>query len=149
MNVGHPSNMARIIAIYGGIMDEAGVILQSPDLEKMKKDFYGISVSDKVTRETIFSCYNDHHVLLEPHGAVAWKGLQCYLENESQVARRDQVFISLETAHPAKFPEEILSILNFMPAPPPSLNKLAELDEDYLVMENDYSVFRDYIHKTY
>ena len=148
MNVGHPSNMARIIAIYGGIMDETGVILQSPDLERMKKDFYGISVSDKVTRETIFSCYNDHHVLLEPHGAVAWKGLQCYLADDSHEVRNGNVYISLETAHPAKFPDEILRILNFMPGPPPSLKKLAELDEDYHFMENDYSLFRDYIHKT-
>ena len=149
MNVGHPSNMARIIVLYGGIMDETGVILQSPDLERMKKDFYGISVSDKVTRETIFSCYNDHHVLLEPHGAVAWKGLQCYLADDSHEVRNGNVYISLETAHPAKFSDEILRILNFMPGPPPSLKKLAELDEDYQVMENDYRLFRDYIHKTY
>ena len=92
MNVGHPSNMARIIALYGGIMDETGVILQSPDLERMQKDFYGISVSDKVTRETIFSCYNDHHVLLEPHGAVAWKGLQCYLADESHAVQNGNVY---------------------------------------------------------
>ena len=28
MNVGHPSNLARIIAMYGGRMDEKGVISQ-------------------------------------------------------------------------------------------------------------------------
>jgi len=62
MNVGHPSNMARIIALYGGRMDEKGEILKSPDLERMQKDLYGTSVSDQITRETIFSCYKDHGI---------------------------------------------------------------------------------------
>ena len=148
MNVGHPSNMARIVALYGGRMDERGVILKSPDLERMQKDFFGTSVSDQVTGETIFSCYNDHRVLLEPHGAVAWKGLQRYLSDVSPDEQIGKVFISLETAHPAKFPDEILRILNFMPVAPPSLDKLAELDEDYLIIENDYNSFKEYIQKT-
>ena len=149
MNVGHPSNMARIIALYGGIMDEKGEILKSPDLKRMQKDFYATSVSDQVTRETILSCYNDHRVVLEPHGAVAWKGLQRYISDESPEGQDGKVFISLETAHPAKFPDEILRILNFMPVAPPSLNKLDETDEDYLLMENDYNSFKEYIQKTY
>lgn len=147
MNVGHPSNMARIIALYGGRMDEKGDILKSPDNERMQKDFYGTSVSDQVTRETIFSCYHDHRVLLEPHGAVAWRGLQRYISDESHEGTEGKVFISLETAHPAKFPDEILRILNFMPVVPPSLNKLAALDEDYLTIENDYNSFKEYIKK--
>ena len=31
MNVGHPSNLARIIAMYGGKMNEKGEILEAPD----------------------------------------------------------------------------------------------------------------------
>ncbi|HOB84708.1 MAG TPA: threonine synthase [Bacteroidales bacterium] len=149
MNVGHPSNMARIIALYGGVMNEKGEILRSPDLGRMQDDFYGISVSDQVTRETIFSGYNDHRVLLEPHGAVAWKGLQHFLSGKSPEELNGRVFISLETAHPAKFPAEIRRILNFMPEAPPSLSKLAEIDEEYLTIENDYNSFREYIQKTH
>ena len=29
MNVGHPSNLARIVALYGGMMDENGIILRA------------------------------------------------------------------------------------------------------------------------
>lgn len=149
MNVGHPSNMARVIALYGGRMDEKGEVLKSPDLKKMQKDFYGTSVSDKITRETISSCYNDYRVLLEPHGAVAWKGLQRYITDGSSEEKGGRVFISLETAHPAKFPDEIMKTLNFIPAAPPSLRKLNEVDEDYLTMENDYNSFKEYIQKTH
>ena len=29
MNVGHPSNLARIVALYGGIMDNTGEIIKA------------------------------------------------------------------------------------------------------------------------
>ncbi len=34
MNVGHPSNLARIVALYGGMMDETGTIHKEPDLTR-------------------------------------------------------------------------------------------------------------------
>ncbi|NLA48333.1 MAG: threonine synthase [Bacteroidales bacterium] len=147
MNVGHPSNLARIAALYGGTMDEHGVILKPPDLERMRKDFHGISISDNSTRETIASCYRNHGVLLEPHGAVAWKGLDHYLREASREEMNRTVYISLETAHPAKFPGEIERILNYTPAGHPSLENLEELEEDYTRMENDYGSFIQYIFK--
>ncbi|MCK7536158.1 MAG: hypothetical protein MZV63_36805 [Marinilabiliales bacterium] len=45
MNVGHPSNLSRIVSLYGGRMDEIGNILKEPDLEKMQKDFFAVSCS--------------------------------------------------------------------------------------------------------
>lgn len=38
MNVGHPSNLARIVALYDGIMDETGNIIKVPDLKRMRED---------------------------------------------------------------------------------------------------------------
>ena len=53
MNVGHPSNLARLVAAYGGRMDEAGAIHRQPDLDRMRRDLYSTSVSDARTREAI------------------------------------------------------------------------------------------------
>jgi threonine synthase len=147
MNVGHPSNMARIIALYGGNMNEYGTILKPPDLGRMRKDFFGVSVSDRTTSDTIASFYKKSGVLLEPHGAVAWKGLESYLEDEQPDINEECRYISLETAHPAKFPGEIFRILDFVPDPPVSLKNLLYLDEEYQVLENDYNVFHNYILK--
>lgn len=149
MNVGHPSNLARIITLYGGIMNETGTIIKSPGLDRMRRDFFGISISDELTRETIAACYRDYGVLLEPHGAVAWKGLEYYLEKSDSSEKKGVVYISLETAHPAKFPDEIRRILNLSPPPPPSLEDLAVPEENYVVMENDYDLFTDYIIKNF
>lgn len=147
MNVGHPSNLARIVALYGGSMNEHGTILKSPDLERMRRDFHGVSVTDDTTRETIASCHRDHGVLLEPHGAVAWKGLEHYLAKAGPEEKNGTVYISLETAHPAKFPGEIERILSFTPPGHPSLENLEKLEEHYTRMDNDYGSFTQYVFK--
>ncbi len=71
MNVGHPSNFARVIDLYNGHMDEKGNILLLPDLEQMRRELFAISIDDEETRRTIQQAWEKDHVLLEPHGAVA------------------------------------------------------------------------------
>ena len=145
MNVGHPSNLARIISLYGGAMNEQGAILREPDLERMRHDFHGVSVTDEETRKTISDCYTRHGIILEPHGAVAWKGTESYRETTEGPVSPDEIFISLETAHPAKFRDEINRLLGFSPAIPISLKGINDLTEDYSELNNDYSELRNYI----
>jgi threonine synthase len=38
MNVGHPSNLARLVALYGGMMDETGKIFKPADMQMMRQD---------------------------------------------------------------------------------------------------------------
>jgi threonine synthase len=147
MNVGHPSNLARIISLYGGAMNEQGTILKEPDLERMRQDFHGVSVTDEGTRKTISDCYTRHGVILEPHGAIAWKGIESYLETVEGSVSPDEIFISLETAHPVKFSDEIIRLLGFSPALPLSLKGINDLTEDYSKLNNDYSELRNYILK--
>jgi threonine synthase len=143
MNVGHPSNLARIVAYYGGLMDESGAILKNPDLRRMRDDFYGVSVSDEETRSTIFEFYKNKKLILEPHGAIAWEGMK-YYENLSD-NNKNQLFVSLETAHPAKFNEEIKSILGFSLPFPESLRDIDSKKEEFMEMENNYEELRSYI----
>ncbi|MCP5104055.1 MAG: threonine synthase, partial [bacterium] len=79
MNVGHPSNLARLVALYGGVMDETGHISQQPDMARMRKEIYSVSINDGETGEMIADAYKEHKLLLEPHGAVGWAGLNRYL----------------------------------------------------------------------
>ncbi|NSW94180.1 MAG: threonine synthase [Bacteroidales bacterium] len=149
MNVGHPSNMARIFAVYGGVMNEAGEVIKEPDLKKMRSEMYAVSVSDKQTKETIMDCYRRYGVLLEPHGAVAWRGLTIFLNELKDTADDNQLCISLETAHPAKFPSEIEEVLNIKPDVPEPLKAVEQKQEEYVILENDYDIFRDFILSKY
>ena len=147
MNVGHPSNMSRLIALYEGIMNEKGSISKMPDLELMKNEIFAVSINDQRTKENIKETWDNYKVMLEPHGSVGWAGLLEYLKVNNEAP--DQLCISLETAHPAKFPEEIIKILNIDPELPPSLESLEEKTESFDELENDYKAFKDYLQNNY
>lgn len=142
MNVGHPSNLARLVSAYGGRMDETGRIHAAPDLGAMRRDLFSTSVSDDLTRRTILEAWTQRRLLLEPHGAVGWRGLLDYQAAATPTAGPAVV---LETAHPAKFPEEIERILGFTPEVPPALAALESLREDYDRLPADAAAFREYV----
>jgi threonine synthase len=149
MNVGHPSNIARLVALYGGVMDETGHIDKLPDMERMNKEIYGISITDGETIETIAAAYREHGLLLEPHGAVGWAGLTHYLQENPGDNPPGQLCISLETAHPAKFPEQIREILSIDPELPPSLEGIEDKEESFDQLDNSYDAFKAYLEERY
>lgn len=146
MNVGHPSNLARLVAIYGGQMDETGKIHKQPDLEAMQCELFSSSVSDERTRATIKDVWDKHQLLLEPHGAVAWRGFQDWREAEGD---SDAPAVVLETANPAKFPEEIERLFNWSPDVPPAMAEALKLPENYDRMGADYEKFKTYLLKAH
>jgi threonine synthase len=147
MNVGHPSNLARIVALYGGMMDESGKTITQPDLRKMREDLYGISITDEETKLTIEEAYKRYNLVLEPHGAIAWRAIKGFSGITRNSVTGKPLCISLETAHPAKFPDEIQKILNFEPALPESLEGLTNLPENYTQLANDYQLLKEFIQK--
>jgi threonine synthase len=142
MNVGHPSNLARLMAVYGGRMDETGKIHQMPDLDAMRRDLFSSSVSDERTRATIREVWNKYELLLEAHGAVAWRGFLDWQELEPLC---DSPAVILETANPAKFPEEIEKTIGFSPDVPAAMEAMNKMPEDFDRMGADYDKFREYL----
>jgi len=142
MNVGHPSNLARLVALYGGRMDETGRIHRQPDLTAMRRDLFSSSVSDDRTRETIREVWNKYQLLLEAHGAVAWRGFLDWQEHEPL---NGLPAVILETANPAKFPEEIEKTIGFAPDVPPAMTAAIQLPEEFDRMGADYDKFRSYL----
>jgi threonine synthase len=142
MNVGHPSNLARLFHIYGGWMDEVGEVRESPDISAMRRDLWSVSVSDAQTKSAIVEAYSSHKLLLEPHGAVGWHALQEYLKSVG-----GGLSVSLETADPAKFPDEIVSALGFSPKEPECLKGLESLPEHVVEMGNDYPRLKSFLMK--
>ena len=145
MNVGHPSNFARVIALFDGWLDENGNLRRKPDMNRMRKELWTTSVTDEETRETIQNAWQRHRLLLEPHGAVGWLGLERYLLETSSKA----IAVSIETAHPAKFPDEIERLLGFSPEAPASLSEVEAKPEQYLTLPTDYAAFHKLLLDTY
>jgi threonine synthase len=120
-----------------------GKVHRYPDWEEMKRHIFSVSVTDEQTRNTIKSVYESYHVVLEQHGAVGWAGLEEYLKT----APDKKLAITLETAHPAKFPEEIQKLLGLSIPLPDSMKNIDQRKGSAVPINNDYNDFRNYLQK--
>lgn len=91
MDVGDPSNFARVLALYG------------QDIEAIRSDISGARFGDEEIAETIRRCYRETGYLLDPHGACGYGALEAGL-------KPGETGVFLETAHPTKFLEKVEEI---------------------------------------
>ncbi len=140
MNVGHPSNLARLIDLYGGVLDHTGVLRRQADLTALRQDFQTLSVDDATCRQVMRTAYEENGVVLEPHGAVAWHALTTL-----RPLGTGEVQVSLETAHPAKFPEEVTEATGTEIPVPEELARLERNREEFAVMESGYAQLKQFL----
>ena len=144
MNVGHPSNLARIFDLYGGQIDEKGVIHKVPNMEELRNDIISYSINDEATKDAIVNFYNRYKKIIEPHGAVGWAALQLY--RDSYPKNNDVKSITFETADPSKFPEQIINLIDIVPEMPNSLKLIQDKHEFPNPKEiSTYSDFKEYL----
>ncbi len=148
MNVGHPSNLARIFDLYGGQIDEKGLIHRMPNMEELRKDIVSYSISDELTKETIVNFYKEYKKIIEPHGAVGWAALQNYRNNYPK--NNDVKSITFETANPSKFPKDIINLINIIPEMPQSLKLIQDKPEFPNPKKiSNYSDFKEFLLKEF
>ncbi len=92
MDVGAPSNFARILELY------------NQSHQEIANDMVGYRYSDDEIRETMKQVFEKENYMLDPHGAVGYRALKADL-------KAGEVGVFLETAHPAKFTETVESVL--------------------------------------
>ncbi|WP_423127532.1 threonine synthase [Gaoshiqia sp. Z1-71] len=105
MDVGDPSNFARILDLYGH------------SHEAISTDIKGFRYSDAQIREAVNEVYHKYAYLTDPHGATGYKALE-------EDLHEGETGVFLETAHPAKFTETVEQIIGKGKVPLPE--KLAE-----------------------
>ncbi|MFX1374629.1 MAG: threonine synthase [Promethearchaeota archaeon] len=145
MNVGNPSNLARIIDLYSGQINENGIILKNPDLDSLRAIIASYSINDNLTKEIIVDFYRRYKKIIEPHGAVGWAALKIYRNKNPH--QNEIKSICFETADPAKFPDEIISLININPKLPKSLEIIQNKKEFPNPVEiKKYEDFKLFIH---
>ncbi len=128
MDVGDPSNFARVLALYGN------------SHEAITSEIAGCTYTDDQIRESLKKCYQQHHYLLDPHGAVGYRALSEYLQpNETGVF--------LETAHPAKFKETVESIIGENVEIPAKLQAFMKGEKKSIAMTKDFDSFKSFLLK--
>jgi threonine synthase len=125
MDVGEPSNFIRIEEIFG------------KEWTKLTDCLSAASVTDDETRDTIRRVYENHHYLLDPHGAVGYLALERYLSDHP-----GHKGIFLETAHPVKFPDSVEAITG-QPIPVPEhVKPLLEQPKVSTVISADFQLLK-------
>lgn len=119
MDVGDPSNFARVLNLYGDSHSE------------IKKEIFGKWYNDDSIREVVKDTYDKTGYLLDPHGACGYAALVDSL-------RDDETGIFLETAHPAKFKETVESILEKSIDIPSKLQAFMKGEKKSLSLDNDF-----------
>ena len=127
MDVGNPSNIIRIMDIYG-------------NLEKLKEDFSAFSFNDNETKKCISEIYSSYNYILDPHSAVGLLGLNKFLKSNSNY---NGVFLG--TAHPAKFADIVEPVINKSIEMPDSLRNVISKEKKSTLLNNDYKDFSDYL----
>lgn len=126
MDVGDPSNFARILDLYAN---------QWADI---KADISGATYTDDRIREAMRQCYEATGYVLDPHGACGWRALK-------ELLQPSEVGVFLETAHPAKFKEKVDDILGTDIAIPERLQAFMRGKKQSVEMANDFDAFKSFL----
>lgn len=136
MDVGDPSNFARIINLYS----ENGKLSPEDTHRRITSLISGATYSDDQIRETMRQCYKETDYILDPHGACGYQALVDGL-------KPDEVGVFCETAHPAKFKEKVDDILGIDVDIPARLRAFMQGEKQSTPMTKDFADFKRYLLK--
>ena len=126
MDVGDPSNFARIWDLYGH------------DPEAIRADISGATYTDEQIASTIRDCYARTGYLLDPHGACGYRALKEGLQP-------GEVGFFCETAHPAKFKDTVERIIGAPVAFPDRLAAFMKGTKQSVELPKDFAGFKKYL----
>lgn len=126
MDVGNPSNFARILDLYHS------------DHMAISADISGATYTDDQIRAIMQSCHEQNGYTLDPHGACGYQALK-----ESLKGNETGVFC--ETAHPAKFKQVVEEAINAEVEIPEKLAAFMKGKKHTVPMPNDFMAFREYL----
>ena len=128
MDVGDPSNFARILDLYG------------KSHEAICQDISGATYTDQQIAETMKRCLAETGYQLDPHGACGYQALRDGLQE-------DEVGFFLETAHPAKFKQTVDDICGGDIAIPERLQAFMKGTKQSVSMSKNFSDFKAFLMK--
>ena len=134
MDVGDPSNFARIINLYS----RNGQLTPEETHRRISSLISGCTYTDEQIRETMRQCYGDTGYVLDPHGACGYRALKEQL-------REGEVGVFCETAHPAKFKEKVDEILGTDIAIPDRLQAFMRGQKQSVAMGKEFQEFKKFL----
>lgn len=126
MDVGDPSNFARVLDLYGGSHDA------------ICNDISGCMFTDQQIAETLKKTFDETGYLLDPHGSCGYRALKEQLKD-------GETGVFLETAHPAKFKDTVEEILGSSIEIPAKLQEFMKGTKQSIQLDKDFAGFKSYL----
>ena len=130
MDVGDPSNFARIIDLFGAFNDPHKEICAL---------ISGHRYTDEEIASTMRAVYKETGYILDPHGACGYQGLLDSDLSETETG------LFLETAHPAKFKGTVDKILEADIEIPAKLKAFMEGTKQSIELAKDFEGFKSFL----
>ncbi|HPN47217.1 MAG: threonine synthase [Bacteroidales bacterium] len=126
MDVGDPSNFARILDLYGH------------SHEAITAEIAGARYDDQEIRDTVYRTFKEKNYLLDPHGACGYRALE-------EGLKPGESGIFLETAHPAKFKDTVEDILGEAIVVPKRLQAFMQAKKQSIPLSSAFDDFKAYL----
>ena len=126
MDVGDPSNFARIYDLYG------------KSHSAITADISGATYTDEQIAETIKEVKAKTGYVCDPHGACGYRALK-------EGLKQGEIGVFLETAHPAKFKDTVDQILGENIAIPAKLQAFMQGEKQSIPMSRDFADFKRFL----
>ena len=126
MDVGDPSNFARVYDLYGG------------SHERITSLISGATYSDEKIRKTMAACYGATGYILDPHGACGYRALR-------ELLQEGETGVFCETAHPAKFKEKVDEIIGIDVEIPERLAAFMKGEKQSVGISKEFEDFKTYL----
>lgn len=126
MDVGDPSNFARIVALYEN------------NYEAICSGMVGYTYNDEQILGMLKECYAAHKYLLDPHGACGYKAL-------TETLTDSEVGVFLETAHPAKFKETVEKAIDTEIEIPDKLQAFMNGTKQSIEIDKTFESFKQFL----
>ena len=129
MDVGDPSNFARILDLYGH------------SWTRIRSDISGAVVNDSAIKKTILDCWRENAYLLDPHGACGFRALSDGLQS-------GEAGVFCETAHPAKFKDTVEKVIGGPVEIPERLAEFMKGEKQSVNLSKEFEDFKNYLKTT-
>ncbi len=126
MDVGDPSNFARIYDLYKG------------NHQEICNDISGCTFTDEMIRESMKKCYHDNGYILDPHGACGYRALK-------EGLKPGEKGVFCETAHPAKFKDAVEPIVGADVRIPERLAAFMQGKKECVSMSKNFDEFKAFL----
>ena len=128
MDVGDPSNFARIYDMYKGSHDAIAKVMA------------GAAYTDEQIRQAMRNCYRQNGYVLDPHGACGYQALKELLED-------GETGVFCETAHPAKFKQTVEEVIGAVVPIPERLAAFMSKEKQSIALSKQFADFKAFLTK--